>query len=279
MKYYSLKLNHNFNSASGKSQFNEPWEHYERIHSDNILFIVIDGILFINIDGIEYTVKAGETIFIKSGEHHVGFRKNNVTFYWIHFATDQLEEITTAQALNINNFKNGTVIFPKHFKLLEINNFIIFTNQLIHYSKKESVAVTQYLINIVLTELTNQFVSTLNMPLESKRRFNEIIAYINAAYMENIKVEDIANEFGYNTKYLTALFKKNLNISPKEYIIDTRLRHAELLLVSSTDTISSIARQCGYNDEFYFMRIFKEKCGMSPTQYRNAYFMQTITKY
>ncbi|MNG29018.1 HTH-type transcriptional activator Btr [compost metagenome] len=50
-----------------------------------------------------------------------------------------------------------------------------------------------------------------------------------------------------------------------------RLTRARLLLVETQDSLESIAEQCGYQNAFYFSRVFSQHMGMSPSGYRKNY--------
>lgn len=71
--------------------------------------------------------------------------------------------------------------------------------------------------------------------------------------------------------YFRKLFKKEFNISPKKYVIDTRIRHAESLINSGLYTLKEIAALCGYTDYKYFSVEFKKITGKSPSEYTYSF--------
>jgi AraC-type DNA-binding domain-containing proteins len=66
-------------------------------------------------------------------------------------------------------------------------------------------------------------------------------------------------------------FKLRTGKNLSDYIIDIRLGHAARLLVDSTDTISEICYECGFNNISNFNRIFKKKKSMTPKEFRQLY--------
>ena len=66
-------------------------------------------------------------------------------------------------------------------------------------------------------------------------------------------------------------FKKHTGVSPNEYIITQRISAACQLLVQTDKSISEIAAEVGYGDQYYFSRIFKKKMGVPPLGYRRKY--------
>ena len=97
----------------------------------------------------------------------------------------------------------------------------------------------------------------------------EAVRYIKAHHHEQITVESIARYVGISRKYLYAIFKNALGISPKDYVIDYRMEKAKEFLLNESLPVGSIAYSVGYDDALNFSKMFKSKTGMSPSEYRN----------
>lgn len=93
--------------------------------------------------------------------------------------------------------------------------------------------------------------------------------YIRAHYQSDMTVERLASYIGISRKYLFAIFKNSLGVSPKDYIVDYRMKKAAGLLSDKNLTVSNVAYSVGYKDALTFSRMFKTKFGVSPTDYRN----------
>ena len=96
---------------------------------------------------------------------------------------------------------------------------------------------------------------------------NRVKSYINAHYMENVTISDIAESLGLNRKYLARIFKEENGISMQEYLINKRLHEAKKLLNLGYNVEES-AYMVGYNDPFGFSKAFKKKYGISPSGFR-----------
>ena len=97
----------------------------------------------------------------------------------------------------------------------------------------------------------------------------EIEDYIQSHYAENITVAELSRKFHFNGNYLTRIFKKYMNESPMNYLIQTRMKKAMELMETREDLdIREISKMVGYEDSHYFSRIFKNKLGISPSEYR-----------
>lgn len=77
----------------------------------------------------------------------------------------------------------------------------------------------------------------------------------------------IANEVGISPSHLRALFKKEHGVSLVTALNGIRIRHAKNMLKSGVFTLREVAAQCGFQNEYYFSRVFKEITGISPGKY------------
>lgn len=104
---------------------------------------------------------------------------------------------------------------------------------------------------------------------DSEGLMMELKSYLDAHYCERIRIQDLAEQFGFNYSYLCIVFRKLMGVSPNEYLINKRIQEAQYLLVNlETLNIKSIAASVGYEDSFYFSRIFKQNTGMTPSEFR-----------
>ncbi len=77
----------------------------------------------------------------------------------------------------------------------------------------------------------------------------------------------IADEVGISPSHLRALFKKEYGISLVTALNQIRIRHAKNMLKSGVFTLREVAEGCGFQNEYYFGRVFKEITGISPGKY------------
>ncbi len=83
--------------------------------------------------------------------------------------------------------------------------------------------------------------------------------------------ESIAEFVGISEVYLRKLFKEKLNATPKQYILDIRLEMAKQIITHTNESITNIAEQCGFANVYHFCRIFKNKIGYTPLNYRKTH--------
>ena len=98
--------------------------------------------------------------------------------------------------------------------------------------------------------------------------FNRLIHYINGHFAERITLESLSKDFGFSRNYICRLFQKNVNKSLSLYLTDIRLENAKKLLKDKTVLIKEAASRSGYTDYYHFSKVFKEKYGLSPKEFR-----------
>ena len=87
---------------------------------------------------------------------------------------------------------------------------------------------------------------------------------------ENLKLEDIAEEFELSKSYLNAIFQKYTQHPPMDFFLNLKMKRARRLLRATDSYVYEVARQLGYSDQYYFSRIFKKVVGMSPKEYKHS---------
>ncbi|ATW27969.1 response regulator transcription factor [Candidatus Formimonas warabiya] len=85
---------------------------------------------------------------------------------------------------------------------------------------------------------------------------------------KNITLETVAKEIHLSPFYFSRLFKEKTSVNFVDYLIELRLEKARLALLTSNDTVASIAKKIGYAEVNSFSRLFKNRLGVSPSAYR-----------
>ena len=116
--------------------------------------------------------------------------------------------------------------------------------------------------------ITQQSESTMTENGE-KTSINSIIQYIDANYSDpELSLKKISDKFFFSPPYLSRIFKKAMNISPSQYIIQLRINKAKRMLQNNQFKIANIAYSCGYSSPYYFSLEFKRIVGLSPSKYK-----------
>jgi len=93
--------------------------------------------------------------------------------------------------------------------------------------------------------------------------------YIDLHYADpSLSLTSVADHFGLNPAYMSALFKKQYGINLTDYMIELRMAEAKRLLADPGMTVLQIAQQVGYSTDIGFIRTFKKIEGITPGKYR-----------
>lgn len=90
---------------------------------------------------------------------------------------------------------------------------------------------------------------------------------IHSEYMTGITIEQIASKLNIDRTYFYTLFKKEVGIPPKQYLLNHRMNIAADLVKGQNISVSTVGYSVGYSDIFTFSKMFKKHFGLSPTQY------------
>lgn len=109
-----------------------------------------------------------------------------------------------------------------------------------------------------------------NVHSSSEDGIRRIISYIKENYQQPISISSLASAAGMSRSSLFRTFPLFTSRTPAEYINEYRLTVASALLRSSSLPVSAISERCGFSSLSYFSRLFREKYGTSPLQYRRG---------
>lgn len=120
-------------------------------------------------------------------------------------------------------------------------------------------------IKMLQTPQQFDFPSNGNTPAEE---ISKVIEHVTNKYKSDISLSEMAKMCHVTPTYFSRLFKKQLGLGFKDFLIHTRLVAARKMLLVSNYSISYVASECGFNDSNYFSVVFKKRFGMSPLEYQ-----------
>ena len=100
-------------------------------------------------------------------------------------------------------------------------------------------------------------------------RITDAKKYIDLHFRE-IDIQSAADKTGLSRRRFNDLFKKQYGVTPGHYITNLKIEAAKSLLVDNGLSIQKIALLCGFDDHYYFCKVFKEQTGVTPTQFRKG---------
>jgi AraC-like DNA-binding protein len=101
-----------------------------------------------------------------------------------------------------------------------------------------------------------------------RARFAPALALMDAQFRRAPPLAAVAAAAGLSRLYFHRSFRRLFRTTPHRYMLRRRMDLARQLLAGTTDSVGEVARQCGYDDQFYFSRAFKREAGLSPERFR-----------
>lgn len=104
---------------------------------------------------------------------------------------------------------------------------------------------------------------------EYVQKFNQALEYIDNHYMEDVSLEDVADQIGFSKYHFSRLFKQYTDYTFCDYLTFRRIKVAEDYLASPDYSITEVAMQAGFSSISTFNRLFKQQKGCTPSEYRS----------
>ena len=229
------------------------------------LTYVDQGALHSVADGQDLLLKQGDLVIYGPGQWHMQYADIGVAprFVTISF---ELKGMELAPLMNRKFTAPQNVVTLLQNMLREQERMDAFSNEII---------LSQ--LNLLLLFLLRESAAPKGGKLQTSNAIhseNEIIRqaqqYVSSHIREKLSVPLVARQVDVSPSYLTALFHKNLQISPGEYIRRIKLQESKQMIRENNLNFTEIAAELQYSTVHHFSRQFKEKFGITPTEYAKS---------
>ena len=228
------------------------------------LFVILGGSCIVDVEGKSYELKEGDVLVTFPNQIHGVQNGVNLWRYQLSIPMRMLPyEVFSPYAKCVPK----SPIVPKD-KWEESGIQALFDMAVADPFRKEK-AVRMGYAQVILVRL----LSLLELePIKTEKHdaAKEIIHYICTHYREPITCSDIAKAVGYHESYVSRVVHKMMKISICEYIHSLRIEDAKELLMQTNQSVTDIAEELGFGSIRTFNRVFLEKTGMSPREYRKC---------
>ncbi|MGQ1947857.1 helix-turn-helix domain-containing protein [Geofilum sp. OHC36d9] len=249
--YYPKAINHYRARPEGCPQY--------------ILMYCTSGSGWITVDRKKITVKANQYFIIPANKpHSYGSNKQNPwSIYWVHYTGSQAPFFS-------NNISSAQSITPSSIDRIDdrLQLFEEIMNNLEMGYSLDNVSYT----NICLWHFLGSFRFLSQFRQMRKIKDKDMIAssihYMRENLQSKLTLQQLAKQAGLSTSHYSFEFKKKTRHSPMDYLIQLKIQYACQLLDHTSMRLKEIALRIGYDDPFYFSRIFKKQMGVSPKTYK-----------
>ncbi len=159
---------------------------------------------------------------------------------------------------------------PTHAHILQLlkEAFTLYDMKNPHYELLVSTKLLE--LWALFDEVTTNYRTSLIGKMSSSR-IKLMITYLNEHFIEKITLNEIAAAGMCSRRECNRAFQTQLHTTPFEYLLNVRLQQACQYLVNSCHSITDISISCGFSSTSYFTKLFREKFGCSPREYRRHF--------
>ena len=213
--------------------------------------MMLKGEAILTVNGEEHTLSEGDVYFIKKGSVFSIKRSADTEYLYISFSGWHADDLMARMGLSSQKctFPGSSDIlsfWKSCFDRSENGNLDLFSEAVLLYT---------------VAELSDS-------KKESNELSDRISEYANNNYSDpSLSLNVIADELGYDAKYLSAVFKAQKKVTFTEYLRTLRIKHAAFLFEEGVESVKSVAMLSGFSDALYFSRVFKQETGKTPSEY------------
>lgn len=255
-----------------------PWKYELHDHSAVEILLTLEGSVTYTVDDIVYQVRKGEVLIIPPDMQHALSMGEESSRYLFLFEPEGI--------LSMRDIKTLTPYFHRPFHLRDGSEAHVRIRELLLklkdvYEKRELMWNTvcySYLLRVYAI-LGQRYLNGVRNRIPDGGRIveSEVITasmtYINNHYKQDLSLDDVAEFAGFSRYYFSRSFKKQTGYSFKDYLCEKRLQVATDLLIRTDKSMKDVAAESGFGSVATFNRVFREKKGCTPTQFRAIYGM------
>ncbi|MES2458711.1 MAG: AraC family transcriptional regulator [Bacteroidota bacterium] len=252
--YKNHPNHHNFN-----------WKSWRRLEEYQVIYITNGQGIFESESCPQVKIKAGTVIFLFPNEKH-RYKPDSTTGwdeYWVGVRGSVVDNLLSAGHLSVDK--------PCHY--IGFNDGIINLYHLIIEKTKQEQSGYQPLISGIFLHLLGHCHSLIKQSVVESTEEEMVTDKARLLFRANINnpysPEQAAQELNVGYSWFRKRFKSYTGLSPGQYYLQLKIEKAKELLTNSDMQIKEISIELNFDTSFYFSKIFKEKTGYSPTDYRN----------
>lgn len=230
------------------------------------LFYCQSGQANLQIEQKKKSIKRGDIVLISPDQafNYQADESSDHSVYWINFTGSLAENFAQRLLMkmddgsaNVGMLSNIVTDFDN---LLALGQRGYTATNVIH-----GVHVLQQALSFLALQLRlSAFKGSSNFDLEA------VETLMRNNLHQELNLDTLAHYSQLSKYHFSKKFKELTDTSPIQHFINMKIQQACIRLDNSHDAIKQIAEELGYNDPYYFSRLFKKTVGMSPKQYRDS---------
>lgn len=230
------------------------------LFSSYLLIVMLTGSLAYQTRKSRGVVRAGQVLLLDCNGPHSYAAQGRCSFTFIHFAGAQSKELYD----EIERTSGNLIQLPDPNVLHEsIGEMLSCMREERRMNEGQTSAM---IYSMLMKLLENSGVSGeggIGNPMVDRA-----IQFIQTHLTDKLTVEEIAASTGYSSSYFSHMFTEETGLSPYQFVLKSRMDHAQQLLKTTRMSVQEIAFQCGFNSAANFCYTFKRATGVSAHEYR-----------
>ncbi len=245
-------------------------------HKSLELLMVLEGTIEIKIDGVTSILNSEDIILINSNSIHE-IHSESAVMIAIQIDLAHINPFDNNLENLVFDCNSTTSTNPDKFRGLRFSIATMIRENAHHAKGTEykNLSLVYYLVSELIANFQVPATTAMKNQQKYMRRLTRIINYIEEHYADNFSLSDLAEKEHLSVPYLSNFFDKYMGINFSQYYTGVKLSHAAFDLVSTNDSIESIALRNGFTESHSFVRCFKKQYKMLPSAYRKLNKDQT----
>ena len=241
-------------------------------HAFHELYFLISGERRYFLGHEIYDMNPGELVVIPCNVLHrtTALNKKGYERYVVYFQERYIDGLISSIGREAFDelLKMGCVEFSKEGSDFITQSLIRLESEL-GSENKYSEAVQKNIFEQILLYILRHGNKKKNERKKDTDKIQEAAKYISKNYYKEISLSDIASKAFMEETYFSKKFKQMTGFGFKEYLVMTRIKAAQQLLLTTDKSIGEISELCGFTSSNYFGDAFRRFYGKSPSKYRD----------
>ncbi len=257
------------------SHHNFNWNNGRVLHEYQLIYIANGTGKFESTNCTQVAVKEGTVLILFPNEWHRFKPDEQMGWdeFWVGFKGDVIEKLVGNEFLSLSN----------PVLSIGLNDTVIqLLSEIVERTKEEKTGYQQLVSGMVFHLLGKVLSLVKERSFEPEDPTESIINKARIIFRTNIDhdidVEKVAEDLNVSYAWFRRAFKRYTGIAPNQYIIQLKIEKAKALLTDHTKSIKAVAFSLNFESAFYFSKLFKEKTGSSPEEYRKSLWDQQPSK-
>lgn len=235
---------------------------------EHILIVCLEGDGFARIGSKTWPVRQGEAVLLPPGrKHRYGADAGHPwSILWVHFTGEGAADHRRMLLAD----ETGPV-FPLRDLALVVEAFEETYRHVLGGYRDTDLIGLSTACGRLLGACRLQRGAREGRRREAEERVLRTIRFMRGNLARPLSLADLARTSGWAASHFSAVFRKQTNTAPLVFLTRLKLQRACELLKSGESTVAQVAAAVGYDDAFYFSRLFAREIGLPPTAYRKTY--------